>query len=409
MQKGHIVKISGRWFVRYWEKRNVNGTVEQKRVSHCLGEVTTRGKNPPADIKDAAADHMASVNGTKIPGERITTVGSFVDNVYLPWVEKHKRPSTVRGYRDVWEDHLKVLCADAWMKNVRTFHIQGWLNSIGNKELSRNSLKRIKSFISAVFKLAKQQDYFAGENPARDTAVNPSAAEPVETYAYSLEEVNSILAHIPEPAATAFAIAAFAGLRIGEIQGLRWEDYRSGEIHVSRSIWNGHENDPKTRKSAAPVPVIRQLAERLEMHRLRSKNAHAGPIFATSKGTAHSMDNYRTRMILPALNRCEKCNRTEDDHGPDAGHEYKRDPQLPEWHGWHACRRGLGSNLNRLGVDDSVIQRILRHSNISTTQTYYIKTASDDVRKAMEKLESSIQKTDLDTVWTSDSTSKRPI
>lgn len=31
---------------------------------------------------------------------------------------------------------------------------------------------------------------------------------------------------------------------------------------------------------------------------------------------------------------------------------------LPEWHGWHAVRRGLGSNLYRLGVPDMVIQRI---------------------------------------------------
>lgn len=34
-----------------------------------------------------------------------------------------------------------------------------------------------------------------------------------------------------------------------------------------------------------------------------------------------------------------------------------------------------------------VIQRILRHANVSTTATYYIKTAADDVRKAMAMLE----------------------
>jgi len=36
-----------------------------------------------------------------------------------------------------------------------------------------------------------------------------------------------------------------------------------------------------------------------------------------------------------------------------------------------------------------VIQRILRHANVSTTATYYIKTAAD-VRTAMSKLESQI-------------------
>jgi site-specific recombinase XerD len=41
---------------------------------------------------------------------------------------------------------------------------------------------------------------------------------------------------------------------------------------------------------------------------------------------------------------------------------------LPAWHGWHAFRRNLAGNLYRLGVDDLVIQRILRHSNVAVTQ-----------------------------------------
>jgi integrase len=421
MQKGQIVKISDRWYVRYRERRNVNGTVEQKRVAHCLGSVTTRGKRPPADIKDAAAEHMATVNGGKIPAERITTLGDFVENVYLPWIDEHKRPSTAKGYRDIWEEHLNPLCGELWMKNVRTFHVQGWLNSIGEKGLSRNTLKHIKSVISAIFKLAKQLDYFQGENPAKDTAVNPSAPEPEETYAYSLEEINSILAHIPEPAATAFAIAAFSGLRSGEIEGLRWEDYRDGEIQVSRSIWNGNVTAPKTRKSSAPVPVIRPLVERLEMHRLRSKKTSStvpidtiegrsngvqdGPIFATGKGTPQNMNNLLGRQILPALNRCAICRKAEGECDQKIAHKYERDTS--EWHGWHACRRGLGSNLYRLGVPDVVIQRILRHANVSTTTGYYIKTASDDVRDAMTKFEKSIPKTDLDTNWTPNPASTR--
>jgi integrase len=57
------------------------------------------------------------------------------------------------------------------------------------------------------------------------------------------------------------------------------------------------------------------------------------------------------------------------------------------WHGWHGFRRGLASNLNRLGVDDddSVIQRILRHSTVATTQNHYIKTASPDAIAAIKQ------------------------
>jgi hypothetical protein len=268
-QQGQIIRIGGRWYVRYWERRNIGGLVERKRVIHSIGEVTTRGKRPPADIKTEAERHMATVNGGTVPAERIVTIGDFVERVYLPWTVEHKRPSTAKGYRDIWENHVKPLCEQIWLKDTRTYHVQGWLSQIGADKLSRNTLKHVKSVISGIFTLAKQQDYFQGENPARDSAVNPKAAEPQETYAYTLEEIQAILSLLPEPAATAFAVAGFMGLRHGEIQGLLWENYHGGEMYVCRSIWNGRISDPKTRNGRAPVPVIRQLADRLEIHRLR--------------------------------------------------------------------------------------------------------------------------------------------
>ena len=106
---------------------------------------------------------------------------------------------------------------------------------------------------------------------------------------------------------------------------------------------------------------------------------------ANSLGNPLSLGRVVNRNILPALNRCETCGKAERGHG--AGHPYRRDARIPEWHGWHAVRRRPGSNLYRLGVPDMVIQRILRHANVSTTTTYYIK--AEDVRKAMT-LENSI-------------------
>jgi integrase len=143
--------------------------------------------------------------------------------------------------------------------------------------------------------------------------------------------------------------------------------------------------------------VIRQLAERLEMHRLRAGNPEKGPIFVNGKGNPLALGSLVNRVILPALNRCEFCGKAELEHRlPDQKeprHSYKRDSHIPDWHGWHAARRGLGSNLYRLGVPDMVIQRILRHANVSTTSTYYIKTAAADVRNAMAKLENVIPNT----------------
>jgi integrase len=179
------------------------------------------------------------------------------------------------------------------------------------------------------------------------------------------------------------------GLRYGEIRGLLWENYRNEEMHVTRSIWNGRITEPKTRKGRAPVLVIRQLAERLELHRLSCGNPQSGPIFANVLGKPLAIVSVTNRFVLPSLNRCEHCGKPEPAH-QKAKHGYKRDSRIPEWHGRHAARRGLGSNLYRLGVPDMVIQRILRHANVSTTATYSTKTAAEDVRSAMARLENHI-------------------
>jgi len=55
--------------------------------------------------------------------------------------------------------------------------------------------------------------------------------------------------------------------------------------------------------------------------------------------------------------------------------------------GYHAFRRGLGSNLYALGVPPLVIIVILRHSDRAVAVNYYIKTDQTDARTAMAKLE----------------------
>ena len=146
---------------------------------------------------------------------------------------------------------------------------------------------------------------------------------------------------------------------------------------------------PRTRKGRAPLPVFRQLAERLELHRLRCGNPQSGPIFANALGKPLAIVSLTSRYILPTLNRWYCCGKSESTH-QKANRQFTRDSRIPEWHGWHPARRGLGSNLYRLGVPDIVIRRILRHGKVSTTATCYIKTAADDVRSAITKLENRI-------------------
>lgn len=102
--------------------------------------------------------------------------------------------------------------------------------------------------------------------------------------------------------------------------------------------------------------------------------------------TPVSMNNLLNDQILPALNACEQCGKLRAEHA-GADHEYETDRSRPAWHGWHAFRRGLATNLHDLGVDDKTIQAILRHSNVAVTQACYIKTLRKQSIAAMQKLE----------------------
>jgi integrase len=102
---------------------------------------------------------------------------------------------------------------------------------------------------------------------------------------------------------------AFTGLRLGELRGLTWDSYEPtqnedslGWLNVTRSVWRNTIGDPKTANSKAPVPVIPQLAKRLDVHPKSCKNSMAGPIFANSAG--HPLD----------LNACYQREMKDDHH-----------------------------------------------------------------------------------------------
>src|ERR1700687_747986 len=127
-----------------------------------------------------------------------------------------------------------------------------------------------------------------------------------------------------------------------------WENYKDGEIQITRSIWKGHITEPKTRRSRGSIPVMAPLAKRLELHRARSGNPKSGVMFPNQNGSPMDLGNVLNRAILPALNRCAICGRPKDEcEDPKRqpavrDHRFQRDKSRPEWHGWHAARRGLG-------------------------------------------------------------------
>jgi len=148
-----------------------------------------------------------------------------------------------------------------------------------------------------------------------------------------------------------FAIAAFAGLRRSEIQGLEWSDLEGDRLWVRRSVVAGNENAPKSRASRSWVPIIAPLATILTEYRTEDS---AGSMFPFGLG----------HLVRTQLRK--------------AGGQ-----------GLQAARRGLASNLFELGVDDLTVSRILRHQGVQVTRAHYVKLRDARVDNAMSRLSAS--------------------
>jgi integrase len=150
----------------------------------------------------------------------------------------------------------------------------------------------------------------------------------------------------------------------GEIRGFLWDNYDGHTMQVKQSVWRNHVGEPKREKSKGTIPVIAQLKLYLDRHRVRTGRSSQGYIFQSPCRKPLNLDALASKVIRPAL-EAEK---------------------IP-WHSWHAFRRGLATNLHRLGVSDKVIQQILRHANVTTTMNIYVKLVSRDSEEAMKTLE----------------------
>jgi hypothetical protein len=130
-QTGSIYRRGDCFVLRYRETINIGGKLETKQRAKQLCLVDATHKTVRAIWKDenltAEIDRILKpINNHKQP-ETVVTLGGFVTDVYLPFVDAHKRKSTAKGYRDMWQDHVSRVAGDVLLRNVRTVDVQGWL------------------------------------------------------------------------------------------------------------------------------------------------------------------------------------------------------------------------------------------------------------------------------------------
>ncbi len=159
------------------------------------------------------------------------------------------------------------------------------------------------------------------------------------------------------------ALAAFAGLRLGEIRALRWEDVdrEAGTVTVRRSLLpDGTPKSPKTEAGNRVVPLLPALRRALAEWELRSPCTRPSDlVIATADG--HPMQERNLRRALDEAKVEAKLDATE------------------ERLSWHSLRHSWASLLaTDLELPATTLARLTGHADAGFTLRVYARDNRDE-------------------------------
>jgi integrase len=120
---------------------------------------------------------------------------------------------------------------------------------------------------------------------------------------FTPEQAKAILELAPDPWRVMFAIAAYAGLRAGEILGLSVEDVDlvRGVLSVKKTAWYGRIQTAKSVGSENTIPIAGNLAEML---RKFIGDRRTGLLFVNRAGRPYSSSGKVVQKKAVAVVRC---------------------------------------------------------------------------------------------------------
>ena len=172
-----------------------------------------------------------------------------------------------------------------------------------------------------------------------------------------------VLAGTTERWRAAIALEGFAGLRLGEVRGLRWSDVdlEGNTISVSRSLLpDGTAKAPKTTAGTRSVPMLPSLRRHLIAWKVRSpKTGHDDYVLCTYDGAP-----VQQRNAQRALGRAKEA----------AGFD-GTEARLS----WHSLRHSFASMLaTDLELPATTLARIVGHADAGFSLRVYAKDARDE-------------------------------
>ena len=166
------------------------------------------------------------------------TLQQYAETVYFPNIKTKKSSSTVKGYVNLYNAQIQSRIGGLRLSTCATADIQRLLYRIDEQEeLSHQSFLNINSLLSAIFTHARRSGTLQGPNPTDGVEI-PEGKRTEKTHKYTLEEVEKITEAVDGVARRAVVVAAWTGLSLAELRGLKWADidFDKSQLIVVRTV-----------------------------------------------------------------------------------------------------------------------------------------------------------------------------
>jgi integrase len=335
--------------IYYFKARDRDG----RQIKHKLGPVADW---PHKQAQDALRDFLTDLGRVPDRGDRSVTF-EYAAGAWLRYIEheRQRAPSTVRDYRNSVAHHLVPRFGERPLGQITVDDIERLRSEI-LRDLSPRTAQKLLVLLFGIFRFAERRGWVAS-NPVAHAERITVKRRP-EFAVLSPTEVQAVArATTTEQDAALILVAAFTGLRLGELRALRWRDvdFANRLVHVRRSHYgkaSAVEGPPKS-GLARSVPLIDQAARALDgLSRRERFTSPADRVFCDPAG-----ETLNDGAIRGALYDALKAAHVDRDRG--TGQLFR----------FHDLRHTFGT-LAVQAFPLSDVKAYMGHADIATTMLY---------------------------------------
>lgn len=280
------------------------------------------------ELADYYVENILSVNSKYSLGTR---------NLYKGAYRSHVRPDSI---------------SEIPIREISGYEIQKFYNRL---QINKSAFKTLHKFMVGFVNWANINGYCDEILKGVIIPEKPSV-QSSDIVTWTDEELNRIFTSEPEYKLRPFILfAAYTGMRISELIGLRWENINKETIIVSEQIYRGVADTPKGDKiRIIPLhPILKEYCLKYKQTGLVFVSKFGNPL--DYRDVTRSLERFYRRNNIPIKK-------------------------------FHAYRATFCTNLCRNGVPIQVASKIMGHSSIEVTAKYYTNINIDEMMEAIRKL-----------------------